>query len=128
MLLPALLRREFAGRDPRRELPLEYVQLRELTRQVLIQIESHGRLADILGFVENLERRLAAHEAEMRNVYYPAAAPPLDARGEIDPVGRGAVPLGAAPDGLRDYPSWLLSSGGVLLLREQRRVSGASRS
>jgi hypothetical protein len=31
-------------------------------------------MADVLGFVQNLERRLAAHEAEMENVYYPAAA------------------------------------------------------
>jgi hypothetical protein len=34
-------------------------------------------LADVLGLVENLERRLAAHESEMEKVYYPGAAPLL---------------------------------------------------
>jgi len=76
-LLPALLRTELVGRDPRREVSLEHVQLRELTRQIQLQIEARGRLADILGYVENLSRRLAAHESEMQNVYYPAAAPLL---------------------------------------------------
>jgi len=35
--------------------------------------------ADVQGLVENLERRLAAHESEMERVYYPAAAPLLTA-------------------------------------------------
>jgi hypothetical protein len=33
----------------------------------------------VQGLVENLERRLAAHESEMERVYYPAAAPLLTA-------------------------------------------------
>jgi len=77
VLLPALARAEVPGRDPRRELKLEYVQVRELTRHVLDQVSRHGPLGDILGMVENLERRLSAHEAEMERVYYPAALPVL---------------------------------------------------
>jgi len=72
--MPALTRVEIPGRDPQRELRLEYVQLRELTRHVRLEIDTGARMADVLGFVQNLERRLAAHEAEMENVYYPAAA------------------------------------------------------
>jgi hypothetical protein len=77
VLLPALSRASFPGRDPQRELRLEYVQIRELTRYLLSQIDGQAALADVLGLVENLERRLAAHESEMENVYYPAAAPLL---------------------------------------------------
>ena len=73
-LLPALARAELAGRDPRRELRLEHVQLRELTRQVRLQIESRAPIADTLGYVENLSRRFDAHESEVLGVYYPAAA------------------------------------------------------
>ena len=73
-LLPAVLRAGIAGRDPRRELRLEWVQLRELTRYLLSQVTDRAPIADILGFVENLERRFKAHESEMENVYYPAAA------------------------------------------------------
>ena len=76
-LLPAILRAGIPGRDPARELRLEYVQIRELTRYTLEQVGRGGALGDILGLVENLERRLAAHEAEMERVYYPAAAPVL---------------------------------------------------
>jgi hypothetical protein len=74
-LLPAILRASIEGRDPRRELRLEWVQVRELTRYLLSQINERAPLADILGLSENLERRLAAHESEMETVYYPAAAP-----------------------------------------------------
>ncbi len=74
-LLPAVLRADVAGRDPRRELRLEWVQLRELTRYLLSQVNDRAPIGDILGFVENLERRLRAHESEMESVYYPAAAP-----------------------------------------------------
>jgi hypothetical protein len=77
VLLPALARASFPGRDPQRELRLEYVQIRELTRYLLSQIGERAPLADVLGLVENLERRLAAHESEMEKVYYPSAAPLL---------------------------------------------------
>jgi hypothetical protein len=77
VLLPALARAPFPGRDPQRELRLEYVQIRELTRYLLSQIGERAPLADVLGLVENLERRLAAHESEMEKVYYPSAAPLL---------------------------------------------------
>jgi len=73
-LLPAVLRAGIAGRDPQRELRLEWVQLRELTRYLLSQINDRAPIGDIMGFAENLERRFAAHESEVRNVYYPAAA------------------------------------------------------
>jgi hypothetical protein len=56
-LLAALRRASLPDRDPQRELSLEYVQLRELTRQVRLLTEARGPLADILGFVENLSRR-----------------------------------------------------------------------
>jgi hypothetical protein len=77
VLLPALARMSFPGRDPQRELKLEYVQIRELTRFLLSQVGERAPLADVLGLVENLERRLAAHESEMEKVYYPSAAPLL---------------------------------------------------
>jgi len=77
ILLPALSRTSFPDRDPQRELRLEYVQIRELTRYLLSQIGERAPLADVLGLVENLERRLAAHESEMEKVYYPSAAPLL---------------------------------------------------
>jgi len=77
VLLPVLARASFPDRDPERELKLEYVQIRELTRYLLSQIDEHAPIADVLGLVENLERRLAAHESEMEKVYYPRAAPLL---------------------------------------------------
>ena len=77
VLLSALARTSLPGRDPQRELRLEYVQIRELTRYLLSQIRERAPLADVLGLVENLERRLAAHESEMEKVYYPSAAPLL---------------------------------------------------
>lgn len=73
-LVPALRRAGVANRDPRRELSLEYVQLRELTRQIRLGIDARAPLADLLGLVENLARRLEAHERGNRDVYYPAAA------------------------------------------------------
>ena len=78
-LLPALLRAGTPGRDPRRELRLEGVQLRELTRYLLSQMTDRAPLPDILGFADNLERRWSAHESEMERVYYPAAATVLTA-------------------------------------------------
>lgn len=74
VLLPVLARTSFPGRDPQRELKLEYVQIRELTRYLLSQIDERAPIADVLGLVENLDRRLSAHETEMEKVYYPSAA------------------------------------------------------
>ncbi len=76
-LVPALLRAQIPGRDARRELRLEYVQIRELTRYIAQQISERLPSMNIVGYVENLDRRLHAHEGEMEKVYYPAAAPLL---------------------------------------------------
>ncbi len=76
-LLPALLRARIPGRDPQRELNLEYVQLRELTRHIRMQIEARAPMADLLGLVENLSRRFDAHERGNLDVYHRAAAPLL---------------------------------------------------
>jgi hypothetical protein len=73
-LVPAVVRAGIPGRDPHREMRLEYVQIRELTRYLMRQIEEGIRPNDLAGFVDNLDRRLRAHEAEMEKVYYPAAA------------------------------------------------------
>jgi hypothetical protein len=78
-LVPALERAPITGRDARRELMLEFVQLRELTRHVRLEIEAQSRLSDVLGLVENLARRFDAHERGTLEVYYPAAAPALEA-------------------------------------------------
>lgn len=78
-LIPALQRAQIPGRDVRRELRLEYVQVRELTRFLLQQIREGIRLGDLAGYVENFGRRLRAHELEMEKVYYPAAEPMLTA-------------------------------------------------
>jgi hypothetical protein len=78
-LIPALERAKIPGRDVRRELRLEYVQIRELTRFVLRQIVDHIRIDDLTGYIENLDRRLRAHEIEMENVYNPAAESMLTA-------------------------------------------------
>ena len=76
-LVPALVRAQIPGRDARRELRLEYVQIRELTRYIAQQISEKLPSMNIAGYVENLDRRLHAHEEEMEKVYYPAAAPLL---------------------------------------------------
>ncbi len=78
-LVPALQRADIPGRDARRELRLEYMQIRELTRYLVQQISEGIRPGDLLGFVDNLDRRLRAHEKEMGQVYYPAAEPLLTA-------------------------------------------------
>ena len=90
-LLPALRRAPFPERDPQRELRLEYVQLRELTRYLRMQVESRGNMADLLGLVENLSRRFEAHERENVGVYYPAAAPLLTPaeRQSLEEAARG---------------------------------------
>ena len=76
-LVPALQRGGIAGRDPKRELRLEYVQIRELTRFLVQQLSEGVRSSHMAGYVENLDRRLHAHEREMGRVYYPAAEPRL---------------------------------------------------
>lgn len=73
-LIPAVTRASIAGRDPRRELRLEYVQLRELTNFLVRGRADKAQPSELRGYVENLDRRLTAHERENRNVYYPAAA------------------------------------------------------
>jgi len=72
-LIPALERAHIPGRDVRRELRLQYVQTRELAHYLLQQVEEGIHSARLIGYVENLERRLRAHEKEMAEVYYPAA-------------------------------------------------------
>ena len=72
-LVPALQRARIPGRDPRRELRLEYVQIRELTRFLVQQLGEGVRPGHLTGYVDNLDRRLHAHEKEMAQVYYPAA-------------------------------------------------------
>jgi hypothetical protein len=74
VLLPAILRTYLPGRDPRRELRLEYVQIRELTRFLILQRTEGVRPKDLTGYIENFDRRLLAHEKEMQSVYYPVAA------------------------------------------------------
>jgi hypothetical protein len=76
-LMPALLRAALPGRNVRYELRLEYVQLRELTRFLLQQLQEGIRPSHLLGYTQNLARRLQAHEQQMSEVYYPAAAPEL---------------------------------------------------
>lgn len=73
-LLPALVRSPIGDRDAQRELRLEFVQLRELGRFLIEQLTRSAPLSDVLGLVENLDRRLAAHERELDTVYYEAAA------------------------------------------------------
>ena len=76
-LMPALDRARVPGRNVRYELRLEYVQLRELTRFLLQQLQEGIRPTHLLGYTQNLGRRLQAHEQQMSDVYYPAAAPEL---------------------------------------------------
>jgi len=76
-LVPALVRADIPGRDARRELRLEYIQIRELTRYLLQEINEGKRPVTLVGYLENLDRRLHAHEKEMSSVYYPAATPLL---------------------------------------------------
>jgi hypothetical protein len=68
---------EIAGRDPVRELRLEYVQLREVARYLLSLVMERAKIADVLGIAENLSRRLSAHSRDLEIVYYPAWAPTL---------------------------------------------------
>src|SRR5579859_7876230 len=59
-LIPALERAGIAGRDPRRELRLEYVQIRELTHYLMLQLSEGIRSGELAGYAENLNRRLRA--------------------------------------------------------------------
>lgn len=89
-LFPAFGRAPVEGRDARRELRLEFVQMRELTRQVRLQLDSGAPMSDVLGLVENLARRFGAHERGVLDVYYPAAAEALEAseRAELEIAAR----------------------------------------
>jgi hypothetical protein len=73
-LVPAVMRADIPGRDAQRELHLEYIQIRELTRYLVQQIAEGILPGNLVGFADNLDRRLHAHEKEMGQVYYPAAA------------------------------------------------------
>ena len=77
-LIPALARVPIPGRNVQYELRLEYIQLRELTRYLLQQLQEGIRPSHLLGYTQNLARRLQTHEQEMSEVYYPAAAPELN--------------------------------------------------
>jgi hypothetical protein len=90
-LVAAVERAGVAGRDPRRELRLEFVQLRELTGFIANQIAAGIRAHDLTGYVENLDRRLRAHEEGLRSVYYPAASNSLT-------EGEWAALLAARPE------------------------------
>ena len=79
------------GPDPARELRLEYVQVRELARHLLSLVGERAPIADILGLTENLSRRLAAHERDLEEVYYPACAPLLTAE-DWRALGEAAPP------------------------------------
>jgi hypothetical protein len=78
-LVAAVERTGVQGLDPRRELRLEFVQLRELTGFIVKQFAAGIRARDLAGYVENLDRRLHAHENGLRSVYYPAASKSLTA-------------------------------------------------
>lgn len=72
-LIPALERAQIPGRDVRRELRLEYVQLRELSGYIERQVSEGMAYGHLIGYVENLDRRLRAHEKDKGQLYYPAA-------------------------------------------------------
>ena len=91
VIVVAAGRAGIAGQDPARELRLEYVQLRELSRYLLALVVERAKIADVLGIAENLERRLAAHEKGLSDVYYPACAAILTAE-EWRMLGDAAPP------------------------------------
>ena len=82
VLAAALARGPRVGRGLDRELRLEYVQLRELTRFLGSEVDRKAPLSDLLGLIANLERRFAAHEVAVATTYGPAAASLLT-EGEI---------------------------------------------
>ena len=67
------------------------MQLRELTRYLLSLVAERAPIADVLGLTDNLSRRLAAHERDLEEVYYPACAPALTAE-EWTLLGDAAPP------------------------------------
>ena len=73
-MVPAVARSVDCPRHAPRELRVELVQVRELTRFLLEQIGTHSPLADVLGLIDNLDRRLAAHESQLLSEYFPASA------------------------------------------------------
>jgi hypothetical protein len=75
IVVPALER--IPRRDLARELTVDLVQLRELARHIVKQIETAAPLSDLLGLVENFRGRLSAHARQMSEVYAPAAGPAL---------------------------------------------------
>ncbi len=80
-LLPALVSASSPRRDLQRELSLDFVQLKELTRYLIEQISERAALSDILGLIQNLDRRLSAHAAQMESVYRGAALAVLSPEG-----------------------------------------------
>jgi hypothetical protein len=76
-LVPALSRAPDSARHAARELKVELVQVRELTRFLGEQVGAHSSLADVLGLIENLDRRLGSHERELLASYFPAAVSSL---------------------------------------------------
>jgi phosphoenolpyruvate carboxylase len=90
VVVPALQR--VPRRDLAHELTVDLVQLRELTRHTLKQIEERARLSDVLGLVENLGARLTAHLRQMTEVYAPAAEPVLS------DADRAALVMARPPD------------------------------
>ena len=56
-LLPALGRTRLPGRDAQREMRLELVQVRELTRYLLSQIEERAPISDVLGLTRSCPRK-----------------------------------------------------------------------
>ncbi|MFN2633745.1 MAG: hypothetical protein ABR610_10040 [Thermoanaerobaculia bacterium] len=80
-LLPALAAASTPRRDLQRELSLDFVQQRELTRYLSEQIWERAPLSDILGLIQNLDRRMAAHAEQMDSVYAAAAAAVLSPEG-----------------------------------------------
>ena len=89
-LLPALRRAGFPDRDPQRELSLAYVQLRELSRHLRMQIETRAPMADILGLIENLSRRFDCARARKPGGLLSGRRHAVDARGTSGPRRRRA--------------------------------------
>ena len=87
-----------AGRDPQREMRLEYVQIRELTRFLLRQVDDGVPLRELNGYVENLDRRLngrrsparrrrgrSTHRRRCRRFHAAAASRRADSEGRVQP-------------------------------------------
>jgi hypothetical protein len=68
---------------------VQHAQLGELARHLHEQVVGCAGQGVLLGLVENLARRLAAHASELDVVYYPAIAPYLDEEKRRALLGRG---------------------------------------